>query len=97
MVKDHSRERKLAAISWATSFQLGRKGRKSYLMKHSTHFIYGYNMVYIGKGPLRGNLLLPVHGVLFLISSKGYFICTILQTGALAGMRNNLSLLSLRD
>ena len=28
----------------------------------------------------RGNLLLP-HGLLFLISSKGSFICTILQTG----------------
>ena len=28
----------------------------------------------------RGNLLLP-HGLLFLISSKGSFICTIPQTG----------------
>ena len=28
----------------------------------------------------RGNLLLP-HGLLFPISSKGYFICTIPQTG----------------
>ena len=29
----------------------------------------------------RGNLLPPLHGLLFLISSKGSFICTILQTG----------------
>ena len=28
----------------------------------------------------RGNPLLP-HGLLFLINSKGYFICTIPQTG----------------
>ena len=48
----------------------------------------------------RGNLL-PLHGLLFPISSKGSFICTIPQTGwhipwslvhhscgALAGMRN---------
>ena len=25
----------------------------------------------------RGNLVLPLHGILFPISSKGYFICTI--------------------
>ena len=40
----------------------------------------------------RGNLILQ-HGLLFLISSKGSFICTIPQTGtsnrALAGMRNS--------
>ena len=29
----------------------------------------------------RGNPLLPVHGLHFLISSKGYFICTIPQAG----------------
>ena len=29
----------------------------------------------------RGNLLLPPHGLLFPISSKGSFICTIPQTG----------------
>ena len=28
-----------------------------------------------------GNLLLPLHGLLFLISSNGSFICTIPQTG----------------
>ena len=27
------------------------------------------------------NLLLPQHGLLFLISTKGSFICTIHQTG----------------
>ena len=53
------------------------------------------------KGPLRQqekNLLPPLHGLLFLISSKGSFICTILQMahtslcytscGVLCGMRN---------
>ena len=29
----------------------------------------------------RGNLLLPLHGLFFFISSKGSFICTIPQTG----------------
>ena len=29
----------------------------------------------------RGNPLLTLHGLLFPIGSKGYFICTILQTG----------------
>ena len=31
----------------------------------------------------RGNLLLPLHGLLFLISSKESFICNIPQTGKL--------------
>ena len=49
-----------------------------YLMMHSTHFIQTY-----GKEPdsKRGNLLLPPHGLLLSISSKGSFICTIPQTG----------------
>ena len=29
----------------------------------------------------RGNLLLLLHGLLFSVSSKGSFICTISQTG----------------
>ena len=29
----------------------------------------------------RGNLMLPLHWLLFLINSKGSFICTIKQTG----------------
>ena len=36
----------------------------------------------------RGNPL-PTHGLLFLFSSKGSFICAIPQTGSLAGMRNS--------
>ena len=50
------------------------------LMMNSTHFIYSYRTY--GKRPLRererGNLLLPLHGLLILIS------------GALAGTRNRL-------
>ena len=50
------------------------KGRKErfYLTTLSTHIIYGYNE--------RGNPV-PPHRLLFLISSKGSFICTIPQTG----------------
>ena len=57
------------------------KGRKEmfYLTMHLTHFIYGY-MVKDHSDSERGNLLLP-YGLLFPISSKGNFICTIPQTG----------------
>ena len=48
----------------------------------------------------RGNLL-PPHGLLFPISSKGSFICTIPHTllcGALAGTRNKeLPLVSMKE
>ena len=56
-------------------------GRKEmfYLMTHSTHFIYGY-MVKDHSDCERGNPL-PPHRLLFPISSKGSFICTIPQTG----------------
>ena len=50
-----------------------------YLMTHSTHFIYGYmasNMVKDHLDSEKENLL-PPHGLLFLISSKGSFICII--------------------
>ena len=54
-----------------------------YLTTHSTHFIlqlYGVgHMVKDHSDSEKGNLLLP-HGLLFLISSKGSFICTIPQT-----------------
>ena len=47
---------------------------------HSTHFIlrlYGVgHMVKDHSDSERGNLL-PPHGLLFPINSKGYFICTI--------------------
>ena len=54
------------------------------LTTHSTHFIYGYMtsdlMVKDHSDSERGNPL-PLHGLLFPISSKGYFICIIPQTG----------------
>ena len=54
-----------------------------YLMRHSTHFIlqlYGVgHMVKNHSDSERGNLL-PPHGLLFPINSKGSFICTIPQT-----------------
>ena len=51
------------------------EGRKEmfYLMMHSTHFIYGVrHMVKDHSDSKRGNQLLP-HGLLFTISSKGFF------------------------
>ena len=63
-----------------------KEGRKEifYLTTHSTHFIlrlYGIgHMVKDHSDSERGNLL-PQHGLLFPISSKGSFICTIPQTG----------------
>ena len=63
-------------------FVCGRK-EMFYLTTHSTHSIYGYmvsNMVKDHSDSERGNLLL-LHGLLFLISSKGSFICTIPQKG----------------
>ena len=51
-----------------------------YLTMHSIHFIYGY-MVKDHSDSERGNQLLLLHGLLFLISSKGSFICINPQTG----------------
>ena len=69
-----------------------------YLTTHSTHFILRLHdvghMVKDHSDSERGNLL-PPHGLLFPINSKGSFICTIPQTyhslccGALAGTRNS--------
>ena len=58
-----------------------------YLTMHSTHFICSY-MVKDHSDSKRGNTLPPLHGLLFLISSKGSFICYA-QTGALAVTRNS--------
>ena len=63
----------------------GTKGREEgkktvfYLTTHSTHFIYGY--LYYGVGHMvkdhtdreREIPLPPLHGLLFPISSKGFF------------------------
>ena len=55
-----------------------------YFTTHSTHFIYGFmgvgHMVNDHSDSDRGNPL-PPHGLLFPISNKGSFICTIPQTG----------------
>ena len=58
------------------------EGRKEmfYLTTHSTHFIYDY-MVKDHSDSEKGNPL-PPHRLLFPISSKGSFICTIPQTGS---------------
>ena len=51
--------------------------------------LYGVgNMVKDHSDSMRGNLLPPLRGLLFPISSKGSFICMAFVTPALAGMRN---------
>ena len=75
-----------------------RKGRKEmyYLMMHSDFFLQLYSVRYMVKDRSdseRGNMLLALHGLLFLISSKGSFICNdhglcYISCGALAGARN---------
>ena len=56
-----------------------------YLMMHSTHFylcIYGIRyMIKDQSESEKGNPLPPLHGLPFLISNKGSFICTIPQAG----------------
>ena len=58
-----------------------RKKGNVYLTMHSTHFIYAYmvlgHMVKDHSDSKRGNPLLSLHGLLFLIRSKGSFICIV--------------------
>ena len=61
------------------------EGRKEmfYLTTHSTFYLQLYGVGHMVKDHSdseKGNLLLP-HRLLFLINSKGSFICTIPQTG----------------
>ena len=66
-------------IGETQTYQIRRK-EMLYLTTHSTHFIYGYmaSDIYVKNysDSERGN-----HGLLFPVSSKGSFICTIPQTG----------------
>ena len=55
-----------------------------YLTTHSTHFIYGYmasDIIVEDHSDSEKENPLPPHKLLFLINSKGSFICTIPQTG----------------
>ena len=69
-----------------TKWKRKKEGRKEmfYLTMHSTHFIYGYmasdKWLRNISDNEKGNPL-PPHRLLFLINSKGSFICTIPQTG----------------
>ena len=77
---------------WATSRSLvervivqWREGRKEMfsLLERSTNFMlqfYGVGYMDYSDNK-RGNPLPPLNNILFLISSKGSFICTIPQTG----------------
>ena len=60
------------------------KGRKQICIFNDIHFSYGYmasDMVKDYSISKRGIPLPPLHGILYPISSKGSFICTIPQTG----------------
>ena len=64
-----------------------KEGRKEmfYLIMHSTHFylrLYGVRNIVKHHSDTKkeGNPLLSLHELLFPISSKGSFICTIPQT-----------------
>ena len=59
-----------------------RRKEMFYLTTHSTHYIYGY-MANDHLDSERGNPQPPLHVLLFSISSKLSFICTIPQTGQL--------------
>ena len=55
-----------------------------YLTTHSTHFIlrlFGLRHMVKDHSDNKRRNMLPPHGLLFPISSKGSFICTIPQTG----------------
>ena len=67
------------------SWYLRKKKETFNLTMHSTHFLVTVicgvrHMVKDHSNSKRGSLLLP-HGLFFLISSKGCFICTIPVTG----------------
>ena len=65
----------------------------------NTFYIWLYGIRHMVKNHSdseKGNLLLLLHGLLFLISSKGSFVCTIYRQDStytsseeLAGMRNS--------
>ena len=64
---------------------LDSQNKRFYLTMHSTYFIlrfYGLGQTAKDHSDSeKGSPLLPRHGLLFPVSSKGNFICTILQTG----------------
>ena len=66
--------------TWVKFTMLEGKKEMFNLTTHSTHFIYGY-MVKVLWDTERGNLLSSLHGLIFQIRSKRYFICISIQTG----------------
>ena len=62
------------------NFFYGRREGMFYLTTHSTHFIYGYMASDKDHSDSERRNTLPPHMLLFLISSKGSFICIIPQT-----------------
>ena len=85
MVKNYSEsegEKHTTAITWATLFN---SQQEFFYMHHQggKDALNTFYLCYMVKDHLerkRGNPLPPLHGLLFLISSKIYFICTILHT-----------------
>ena len=72
-IPKHACDDKQYMVQWC------KREKCFYLTTHSTHFIYGY-MASDHSDSEKGNPL-PPHRLLFPISSKGSFICTIPQTG----------------
>ena len=66
------------------ALSLWRRKEMFYLMMHSTHLsLYGFgHMAKAQSDSRRANLLLPLHGLHFSFSSKGYFIDRIAHTMA---------------
>ena len=84
-------------MGWV-SYRQRKEGNVLFNDTLNTFYLWLFGMGHMVKDHWdgdRGNLLPPLHGLLFLISSKESFICTVPQTscytsrGALARTRNN--------
>ena len=67
-----------------TIFNWLEKEERNVLFNDALNTFYSYmtgDICLMTTNIMRRNPLLPLHGLLFLISSKGSFICTIPQTG----------------
>ena len=74
------------------SINFGRKDGNIYLMKHPTLIIYSYMALNIVKDYYdnkRGNLLLPLHGLLHAPSHSTYHNLCYTSCEPLVGIRNS--------
>ena len=81
--REKGKEGNVLFMIYSTHLKEG-KNEVFYFTMHSTHFIYGYMVSDIWLRTIqivREEIPLPPHVLLFPISIKGYFICTIPQRG----------------